>query len=163
MFFKKALSILILALVLSFPSCQKREYSDTLSCYDLCEAVIAAEDDVGEYEAYGEDYLEYFLDNTSLHDDFRIIYSRESEDIDELGIFHADSKEKTDELLAVVEKHISSYQKDQRSFIASYAPEELSKLDNAEIKVFGNYVVYAIMDEDDKKEAFSVIEKELKK
>lgn len=163
MFFKRTLQMILLALVLLLPSCKKQEYLDEVSCYDLCEAVIIAEDEIGEYEAYGEDYIEYFFENTSLHNDFRIIYSRESDDIDELGIFRTDSTEKTDELLGIVEKHISSYQKDQRSFIASYAPEELSKLDNAEIKVFGNYVVYAIMDEDDKKEAFSVIEEKLKK
>ena len=155
--------MILLALVLLLPSCKKQEYLDEVSCYDLCEAVIIAEDEIGEYEAYGEDYIEYFFENTSLHNDFRIIYSRESEDIDELGIFHTDTEQKATDLLKIVEKHISTYQKDQRSFIASYAPEELSKLDNAERKVFGNYVVYAIMDEDDKKEAFSVIEEKLKK
>ena len=163
MLFKRTLSIILLALIFLLPSCKKKEYQNEVSCYDLCEAIIAAEDDTHEYEAYGEDYVKYFFEDTSLHDDFRIIYSRESEDIDELGIFHADTKQKTDELLHLVEEHISSYQKEQRSFISSYAPEELPKLDNAEIKVFGNYVVYAIMDEDDKKEAFSVIERKLKK
>ncbi len=163
MLIKKAFPIFLLLIILILPSCAKREYTDDVGCYDLCEAVIADEGDTDEYESYGTDYLEYFFENTSLPNDFRIIYSRESDDIDELGVFHTENEDAAKEMSVLAENYLSEFQKDQRSFISSYAPEELPKLDNAEVKVFGNYVVYAIMDEDDKKDAFSIIEENLRK
>ena len=43
-----------------------------------------------------------------------------------------------------------------------YMPEEKPKLENAEVKTVGNYVMYAILSDDGKKSAFGAFEKSLK-
>ena len=51
---------------------------------------------------------------------------------------------------------------EERAFIATYAPEELPKLDNAKVKQFGHYVAYVIASSDRADAAMSTIEKKLK-
>lgn len=153
------IALIICALLLS--SCNTKKYSDGVSCHELCERAISAIDESDEFSDYGKEYIKYFFEGSELHDDFRIVYSTETDDIDELGIFHAPSADAAKEIAATVQNYISEIQDTQRAFIESYAPEELPKLDNAEVRVFGNYVVYAIMEDDEKSEVFSEIDKSL--
>ena len=61
-----------------------------------------------------------------------------------------------------VNNYISEIQSNQCSFIAGYAPQELSKLDGAEVRRFGNYTAYAIASAEQKEIIFKELEKELK-
>jgi len=42
-----------------------------------------------------------------------------------------------------------------------YMPEEFPKLESAEVKTAGNYVIYAILSDNDKKAAFDAFNKAL--
>ena len=46
--------------------------------------------------------------------------------------------------------------------MVEYMPEEFPKLQNAETKTIGNYVMYAILSDSDKQAVFSAFEKTLK-
>ena len=151
--------VIIFSLLLS--SCNTKKYSDDVGCYELCERALISIDEREEFSDYGKEYIKYFFEDSELHDDFRIVYSTETDDIDELGIFHAPSADAAKEISDTVKNYISEMQNTQRAFIGSYAPEELPKLDRAEVRVFGNYVVYAIMEEDEKSDVFSEIEENL--
>ena len=54
-------------------------------------------------------------------------------------------------------------QEEQREFIASYAPHELSKLDAAKVKKFGNYVVYTVLPKDTTTTVMDEVERYLNK
>ena len=155
---KLFLPLLILIISILSSSCSKPEYSDDKDCRSLAESV---KDDGTEYEEHDEEYLKFFFENSSLQDDFCIIYSRDTGDITEIGVFHAPDTDSARELMTVIESYISEMQDTQRAFIGSYAPLELPKLDGATVKRFGNYLVYSISDNSE--EIFSSIEKTLKK
>ena len=67
------------------------------------------------------------------------------------------------ELAEECRDYLKEKYEDENAFIASYAPEELPKLKDAEVKVFGNYVVYAILSESDRATLFANVEEMLKK
>ena len=158
--YRKKLFLPLILLIISIlsSSCSRAEYSDNTSCRSLAESVKS---DALEYEEHDDEYLKFFFEESSLQDDFCIIYSRDTNDITEIGVFHAPNKNSARELMTVIEKYLSETQETQRAFIGSYAPLELPKLDNAAVKRFGNYLVYSISDNND--EIFSSIEKTLKK
>ena len=79
-----------------------------------------------------------------------------------LLIFHAADSEATEELSALAEEYLKSYREEKEAFIASYAPKELEKIKNAEVRVFGNYVAYAILSADDGRIFFDTVEKLLR-
>ncbi|MBE6596170.1 MAG: DUF4358 domain-containing protein [Ruminococcaceae bacterium] len=157
---KRAIILLLsLLLALTLTSCSSKKYSDGISCRELSESLIG--DDTEDYSRYGEDYLDFFFDGAALCDDFEIIYSTEVNDIDELGIFHLAEGSDPEELSALAESYLSEMREGKSAFIGSYAPEELPKLERAEVRRFGNYVIYAIMDSEDRAEVFRKIEERL--
>ncbi len=152
----------ILLLTCSICSCSKAPLADNVPCAELMDS---AEDQIPVnfgYETYGSEHLRYYFEDTKLPDDVCLRYSVLSEDINEFGIFHAPSAEARDELKKLTETYLQSLRTDQRAFIESYAPEELPKLDRSEVKVMGNYVVYAILSDDERELVFETVEKKLR-
>jgi hypothetical protein len=142
-------------------SCASNKYSDTLSCTDITKSLqskILADDDYREYSA---DEVRYIFNGRDSFDSCSIIYSAASDDIGEIGVFHAASEEEAKKLLNDTEEHVQKEREEKSEFLRNYLPNESKKLENAEVKRFGNYVVYAV--NEDKDAVFSYIEKLLKK
>ena len=80
--------------------------------------------------------------------------------IDEYGVFRTPEKGKVTD----VQDAIEGYLKMRRdTWMKEYMPEEKPKLDKAEVKVFGNYVLYVIADDDVRNNVYQDVEKLLKK
>lgn len=160
---KLLVALLALALLLSFGCRQKIEYRTDVSC-----AAITAEicDELSKEDAFlpfGEDHVRFSFENTDRFADKSLVYSAPSENIDEIGVFRADSDEDVEELRRLCEQYVTTLREDMRAFVESYAPREAQKLDRAEVKVFGHYVVYTVLDDADRAEAYEEIEELLKK
>lgn len=154
----------LLLTVLSFFlfSCSgNKQYQNNISCAELADA---AEDQIPVnfgYETCSSDHLRYYFENTDHHDDACLRYSVLSENINEFGIFHAADDASLREIVRLTESYLAQMQQDQSAFLANYAAEELPKLEQAEIRTFGNYVVYTILNEHDRQLVFETIEKKL--
>ena len=77
---------------------------------------------------------------------------------DEFGVFKAGTMTAKD-LQATAEDYLA---KRIASWMDEYMPQEKPKLTNAEVKVSGDYVMYAILSDEDKATAFSAFENALK-
>ena len=161
---KRILFVLIsAALCLALFSCKNKEaYADDIPCAELLDT---AEEqipiDLG-YESFGGDHIKYYFKDTKLDDDHALRYSVASENIDEIGAFHAPDERSAEQLEKITEEYLNGLLEEKGAFIGSYAPKELEKLENAEVKRFGNYVVYAILSADDRELFFETVETELK-
>ncbi len=161
-FFKFALSIVLITI--SICSCgSKNAYRSDVACSAITDALEKEMATDGGYVHYGETELGYlFGDDISLATDSSVVYSLFSEDIDEFGIFKTDNEKNARELANECREYIEEKYENENAFIASYAPEELPKLRDAEVKVFSNYVAFAILDENDRTAFFEKVEKMLK-
>ena len=155
--------LLLMATLLS--SCAKKEktYTDDLPCAELADTIEEQIPVDFGYDTYGGEHLRYYFEDTSLHDDVCLRYTVRSEDIGEFGIFHAPDAEVRTELERLCESYLNTLREEKTVFIASYAPEEVPKLENAEVRTFGNYVVYAILSDADRALLFDTVEKALSK
>ena len=154
--------IVLLALAALLTSCSRESgYSDDVPCSEVCDKIEKQLIVDFGYDSYGEEHLRYYFDDTEEYDDFAVRYSVLSEDINEFGVFHVRDKESRDEVYEMCEEYIEELREDERAFIESYAPKELEKLDGAEVKFFGNYVVYAILDSDGREKLFDTAKKVL--
>ena len=115
-----------------------------------------------DYSEYDDDFVEFFFGELSASRDHTILYSKQQNDINEVGIFHAANEEEALEIYEKATEYISELQETQRAFIASYAASELPKLDSATVERYGNYVIYAILPADDREALFSHVESTLK-
>ena len=116
-----------------------------------------------DYAEYDDDFVEFFFGDMIAERDHTVVYSKEQNDINEVGIFHAESASDALEIYEKATEYIREMKETQRAFIASYAPEELPKLDSAEVRRYGNYVIYAILSEADSDSFFEHVEDTLKK
>lgn len=160
--FAFALSTVILGILIC--SCgAKNAYRNDLPCADITVALeeqLAAD---GGYVHYGETELKYlFGDGVSLATDLSVTYSLLSSNIDEFGVFKAENEKDARKLSDVCREYLEEKNENETAFISSYAPTEAPKLADAEVKVFGNYAVYAILDENDRAKLFQRIEGILK-
>ena len=72
------------------------------------------------------------------------------------GFFHV-TDGNADSMEALLKDYLTrSYEKNQ-SWYDSYIPKEIPKLRDAEVKVFGNYVIYTICSKEDRAAVFSAV------
>ena len=161
---KKILSSLLSVLLfVSLFSCSQKSYRDDLACKDVSSKLSDFASVNGGYEEYTTESIELLFEKSELYDDFSVIYSIEVNDINEIGIFHSSSEYQAKKLLKEVENYLIDMQENQRAFIASYAPREVPKLEKATARKYGNYVIYAILDEGAQESLFDTAQELLKK
>ncbi|MBO5938644.1 MAG: DUF4358 domain-containing protein [Clostridia bacterium] len=161
----KRFLVVLLLMTLLLSSCAKKEktYADDLPCAELADTVEEQIPVDFGYETFGGEHLRYYFEDTKLHDDACLRYTVRSEDIGEFGIFHTPDEASRQEIEDLCEDYLETLREEKTTFIESYAPEEVPKLERAEVRSFGNYTVYAILSDDDRELLFDTVEKKLVK
>ena len=158
----KRLLILLCGSLLLLSACgAKASYTNTLPCADLADTLEEQIPANLGYETYGADHIQFYFKNNDLYDDLCLRYTARSEDIGEFGILHATDPKACRELEALCREYLETLREEKSAFIASYAPEELPKLEQAEVRAFGSYVTYAILSEEERELFFDTVEKRL--
>ena len=139
-------TLLALILLLAISSCSpKKSYNNGIGCAQLYDGIADGIGENNQYLEFDSLHTEMYFPNTEEYDDCHTVYSSNVNDINEIGIFHAPDEPSARALQQSCEAYISDMQENSRAFISSYAPEELPKLDGAQVHRFGNYVVYLIL------------------
>ncbi len=141
-------AVAVLLICICFTSCTGAKYDDGKACQDVSSIAVEALGDGLEYTEFDASHREFYFKDSALYDDCSLIYSTDTNNINEIGVFHAVNEKAAKALEAECLAYIEELQADERAFIASYAPEELPKLDGARVNRFGNYVVYSILPTD---------------
>ncbi len=80
------------------------------------------------------------------------------ENIDMFGVFQGSDEKQTAEIKKACDDYL---QMRKDTWMPEYMPEERPKMDAAEVKVVGHYVMFAILSDSDKTAAFGAFEKAL--
>lgn len=153
--------VVIVSLIFSLCACKKSAvvYSDTISAEELAKEVTE-ELEPSDFRSADGDWLADYVTLPEGLTDYRICFSSNGNNLNEFGIWHVKSDE-----IAPLEATLRTYLADSllknKAFYDSYIPEETPKLEDAEVRVFGNYVCYAILDQHDRDIFFRTIEEEL--
>ena len=159
----KKLIIIFLILLLCFGSCEATAYKNSLSCKDITYSLQDELTGYENYKEYGEADVGAIIRSDNLYDSCSVIYSVSSDDIGEIGIFHASNEADIDQLLEESLDHIKALKDEKQEFLRNYLPDELIKLNYADARAFGNYVVYTVLAADESEEVFSFVQKLLSK
>lgn len=153
-------TLLLLALPFSLSACAKRSYSNEASLEDLGNAALEALALKQDYGIADEDYLEDFFSPPSYVLESRILMSSNGNDLNEIGIYRV-TEGNANAMKRILNGYLVDSLRAYEDWYNSYIPKELPKLVNAEVKVFGSYVVYAILSDADRAAAFDAIENAL--
>lgn len=162
LFFCAFFALFLLSLFCSCSGEKAEKYADNVTCRSITEAVEKAVTVDSGYAIYGENQIDLMLSTAEKPSDSSIIYSLLSEDINEFGVFKASDEKEAKRIFEDCENYLETMKDEQSAFIASYAPNELPKLQKAEVRRFGNYVAVAILSDSDRQKAFETVENMLK-
>jgi len=157
---KKHLALISILLMLSlFAGCGKTaEVKNDVAVTDVSAAVasVLSDDALVSVDA---DYIAGSMKmDVADYDSYDVKINSKGVNIDEFGIFKA----KDAAQLVTVTKAVNDYiQMRKDTWMVEYMPEERPKLDSSEIMIRGNYVMYAILSDEDKHAAFDAFEKAL--
>ncbi len=152
--------LLLVGLFLS--SCASNSFSDNVECKSITKSLQSEISALEGYYAYDDTDIQFIFDPSLPIESCSIIYSASSEDIGEVGVLHADDDKSAQMLLEAAREYIEQVCTDKSAFVENYLPAERAKLDCADAKRFGNYVVFALLEADDRDAVFKTAEKCLK-
>ena len=158
--FLLALSLFLLA---SLVACtDAKQYANDVSPTALAEAALNKMDDGVAYTTAEKGFLDDYFTEPSYLIDSVIRFATDANNLNEFGIFRVESG-KAKEMGTLLENYLKDSLTLNQSWYDSYIPEETPKLRDAEVKVFGDYAVYAIADKTDRQAFFAAVESELTK
>ena len=157
---RRFLPILIsLALLLTLASCKKENYRDDLPVNALSGTVIVSLSDT-DYSTADDGFLDDYFQTPDYVREKIICFANEGNNLNEFGIYRVTDGNAA-QMKDVLEKYLTdSYERNQ-AWYDSYIPEETPKLRDAEVKVYGNYVVYAIFSQEGRTTVFATVEEML--
>ena len=155
----------ILAVVLTFTclctaSCGGSvAYKTDVAVSELSAAVDTLLDNPGDFATMTEGYIVGMMEiDPAQFEEYVVKLRASGANIDEYGIFKAADADSVDAAVAIAEAYLA---RRIEAWMPEYMPEEFPKMEAASVKVFGNYVVYAILAEDVKADVFDAVKAEL--
>ena len=165
--FAACLLAFLAALSLILSGCTQSSYTTILSSSHVAEQVRGtvkgrfhgADDDYVSESRFGSDYEKL----SSLCYDYMILLSDDEEtNIDQIGVFHVINSKDVDDIASMIRSYVEAETLRLRDLLTSYNPAELPKLEQAQVKVCGTYVLYTFLSESDTAAAIDGFEKALK-
>ena len=158
---KRSICILLcLAALLCLGACGKKAAWRTDVPLSTLAEVVEKHLDGGSLAAMQESYLKGAMKlDPAIFADWLVKINAYGANIDEYGIFKAPDEAG----VAKVKQAVEDYLKLRRdTWMEEYMPEEKPKLTQAEVKVCGLYVIYAIVSDDARGKIFTDFENALK-
>ena len=159
------IATLLLCLSMCLSACSS--YRDDVAVNDIATEILNSVSTQGGYTSMDELFLSLEFANPSLIEsdvsEWMICASNSQTTVDEFGIFHVKEGGDVDAVKAEVWDYVQATQVKLEVFLDMYEPAEKTKLENAQIEVYGNYVVYTILTQEDTTAATKAVKSELGK
>lgn len=160
----KTVSIILssVMLVLLLAACgSSSNYRDDVLVSDIASSVDGVLADGADMKELSETYITGSMGmDVSTFSEYSVKIASKGITIDEYGIFKGADASSSKKIEATVKEYL---QMRVDTWMPEYMPEEFPKLQNAEVKVIGNYVMYAILSDTERASAFETFEKSLAK
>ncbi len=157
----KTISIVLCAVMLFalLASCGGGKVRDDVAVSEIGSSIDTAIGSNGDLVSAPESYITGTMKlDVSAYPEYNIKINSRGVNIDEYGVFKASDSKQAAELETALKDYLQ-FRID--TWMVEYMPEEFPKLENSEVKVVGNYVMFAILSEQNKKSAFSALESSL--
>ena len=154
---KKALVFLLIVTLLLCSCAEKNNYADDVSVKAIAHKGIAALTNKAEFITAEPGYLDDWFTTPDYVSDSVIYFATDANNHDQFGIYHV-----TEGNAKAMSALLRAYLDDcYENFNSLYNPEEMPKIRDAQVEIYGNYVVYAVFDEADRIALLSAIQNTL--
>lgn len=147
---------LTLLLALALSACAAPSYKNDLPTATLGSAAVAAIGGPEDYSTAEEGYLDDYFTTPSYVTAYTLCFATDGNNLDEIGIYQV-TDGNANAMKTVLEDYLEDSLERNQGWYKEYIPKEIPKLRDAEVKVFGNYVIYAICSKEDRAAVFSAV------
>lgn len=147
----------VLLCVLTLAGCGKvtpRSYLTSMSADEVADAAGRGLDE--SFRTADADYLTDYVTLPQSGYTLSVRVAMAGDRIDEYGVLHSDIG--TDGAARLIREYLARSYEQNRAFYDSYIPAETPKLRDAEVRIFGDYVVYAILSPEERERVFAQAE-----
>ena len=159
--FQKIACVALACVALMLASCNEAAYVQDVNTLKLAAQLMqktpTARKWVNEDQAFIKEYVN--LENVK---ESQIFYAQNTNDLDEFGVFEAEDGKAKEVRNQLLQGYLQKRYTENREWYDSYMPTETPKLRDAEVRIYGNCVVYAILSPERRTTFFSECEKLLK-
>ena len=159
------IAAVLLCLSLSLTACTS--YRNDVAVTDLTSSVLEVVSTYDGFVAADADYISLEFANPSVIEsnvsEWTICASKSQITVDEFGIFLVKNGGDVNAVKAEVETYVQMLQVKMEAFLEMYDPAEKTKLENAQVFVFGDYVVFTMLTDADTTAATGAIKTALEK
>ena len=152
------IALLSCLLLISLSSCGS--YADDIDTDNLATVGLNALSDGIDYMEADDGFLDDYFTAPSWVTDYEIYLAPTASNINQVGVYHVQDGH-AEEMETILRDYLQRSYAENGNWYDSYIPKETPKLRDAEVKVYGNYIAYAILGEQDRATFFSAIEKAL--
>ena len=157
----RLLSLLLAVVLLSACGAGAARVRDDVPVDELAEKLLSGLSASEDLAKMNDSYLAGMMGlDLSKFEGSAVYISAMGTNIDEFGVFKVADGFSADEAAAQIEQYL---QMRRDTFMKEYTPEEKPKLEKAQVKTLGSYVIYGILSETERKAAFGTFETELTK
>lgn len=158
----RAAILMLLCVVSVLTACQKEEFKNDIAPKEIADAL--REKTPTESAWIGEDqhFIEEYVDFSDYVKERQVYYAQNTNDLDEFGIFLVEKGQEKAVRSLLSQGYLQKRYNENREWYDSYMPTETPKLRDAEVRVYGNYVAYAILSPERRTAFFTEFEKLLK-
>ena len=151
---------LLLAFALLLTACGKTApVKDNVPVEEIAAEVLEELAARGDLTRMNDSYVNGVMAmDVADYSEYAVYVSAVGTNIDEFGVFKVSADLKSDEAAEQLRAYL---QMREDTWMNQYTPEEHPKLEKAEVKVLGNYVMYVILSDAERKAALSAFAGEL--
>lgn len=154
-----ALLLLLVSALFALASCSS-EVADDIPVSNIAKNIDASINKDGDMISVDEAYIKGSMKmDVSSFAEYTVKINGYGVNIDEYGVFKGADKKQAEEIAQAVKAYLAMR---AETWMTEYMPEEFPKLQEADYKISGNYVFYAILSDEGKASAFSAFEESLK-
>ena len=159
----KAITVITALLILSLlAACggPSSAYRTDVPAADIATAIDAVIADGADMVTLSDTYITGSMKLTvDDYEDYCVKIASKGININEYGVFKGADEAHAQSIKTELEAYLKIR---LDSWMPEYMPEELPKLQNADVKVCGTYVIYAILSDDERATAFDTFENTIK-
>ena len=150
---RKVFPVVVLLLTLLLTACSApMNYRTDLPAEEVTKAITKEIPAESGYRPQGSDFMQLYLkDAVPAVFDYSIVSAIAADDYAEIGVLFVKKHEDVATVEAAVTSYLDYFRETYTPQAQQYDPTELQKIEDATCRVYGNYVVYTILTEEDLK------------
>jgi hypothetical protein len=161
--FKRVVCILLATVALGATACQKETYLKDIDAKEIADTLCEKTPTESRWIDNDQSFIKEYITVSEVVKESYVYYAQNTNDLDEFGIFEVEEGKAQEVRNQLLSGYLKKRYDESLEWYNSYMPTETPKLRDAEVRVFGNYVVYAIYSDADKATLFNAVKATLNK